>query len=224
MNTNVDKKNKKMIVSLSGLIGAGKDTVADYLVTLHRFRRESFANTLKDAVAAVFGWDRIMLEGRTESAREWREEVDTWWSERLNMPHLTPRWVLQYWGTDVCRRTFHDDIWVASLENKLRNSKDNIVISDCRFPNEIRAIRQAGGIVVRVIRGPEPKWYDDAVAYNRGPDGNPRWSVAKIQLGKLKVHASEYSWAGTKFDYTLDNNSTLDNLYQQVKELATGRG
>ena len=98
-----------MIIGLVGLIGSGKDTVADYLVNVHGFRRESFAGTLKDAVAAVFGWDRTLLEGRTRASREWREQVDTWWAARLNMPDLTPRWVLQYWGTEVMRRGFHDD-------------------------------------------------------------------------------------------------------------------
>ena len=67
-----------MIIGICGFIGAGKDTIADYLVNLHHFRRESFANTLKDAVAQVFGWDRTMLEGRTKMAREWREQV-AWW-------------------------------------------------------------------------------------------------------------------------------------------------
>ena len=54
-----------MIIGVCGFIGSGKDTVADYLQNFHEFRRESFASTLKDAVAAVFGWDRTMLEGRT---------------------------------------------------------------------------------------------------------------------------------------------------------------
>ena len=128
-----------MIIGLVGLIGAGKDTAADYLVNFHEFRRDSFANTLKDAVSSVFGWDRILIEGRTKEAREWREQVDPWWATRLAMPHLTPRWVLQYWGTEVCRTGFHDDIWIASLENKMRKTFDNIVISDVRFPNEITA-------------------------------------------------------------------------------------
>ena len=208
-----------MIIGVCGFIGSGKDTIADYLVNLHHFRRESFANTLKDAVAQVFGWDRTMLEGRTKQAREWREQVDPWWAERLDIPHLTPRYILQQWGTEVCRKGFHDDIWIASLENKLRNSRDDVVISDCRFPNEIRAIKQAGGIVVRVVRGPEPEWYNAAVSCNRGPNGNSTWALSGRRLEQLGVHASETAWVGTKFNVVLDNNGTLDDLYQQVKRL-----
>ena len=209
-----------MIIGVCGFIGSGKDTVADYLVNLHHFRRESFASTLKDAVSAVFGWDRTMLEGRTKEAREWREQVDLWWAERLNMPNLTPRWILQNWGTEVCRKNFHDDIWIASLENKLRNSTDDIVISDCRFPNEIAAIKKAGGRVVRVVRGAEPEWYQLAVSRNRGPNGNSSWALSGRKLEQLGIHASETAWVGTKFDAVLDNNGTLEDLYQQVKRLA----
>ena len=210
-----------MIIGICGFIGSGKDTIADYLVNLHHFRRESFANSLKDAVAHVFGWDRTLLEGRTKQAREWREVKDEWWSDRLGM-EITPRYILQQWGTEVCRGGFHDDIWIASLENKLRHSKDDVVITDCRFPNEIKAIRAAGGRVIRVVRGPEPEWYNAAVSVNHGPDGNSSWSLSKKKLAKLGIHASETSWVGTKFDAVLDNNSTLDHLYQQVKDLAQG--
>ena len=200
-----------MIIGICGFIGSGKDTVADYLVNFHEFRRESFASTLKDAVAAVFGWDRTMLEGRTKEAREWREQVDPWWAERLAMPTLTPRWVLQYWGTEVCRKSFHDDIWIASLENKLRMSKDNVVISDCRFPNEIQSIRDAGGKIVWVQRGELPEWYQTAL------DANAGHNYAVQDLKMRKIHASETAWVGTDFDSILDNNYTIDNLYQQAK-------
>ncbi len=208
-----------MIIGICGFIGSGKDTVADYLVNFHGFRRESFASTLKDAVSSVFGWDRTLLEGRTKEAREWREQVDPWWAERLGMPTLTPRWVLQYWGTEVCRKGFHDDIWIASLENKLRNSKDHVVISDCRFPNEIKSIRDAGGIIVWVKRGQLPEWYEWALSVNSGDRGNLTWANSKHRLEKAGIHASETSWVGTKFDYELDNNSTIDELYSKIRNL-----
>jgi hypothetical protein len=209
-----------MIIGVCGFIGSGKDTIADYLTNFHGFRRESFANSLKDAVAQVFGWDRTMLEGRTKQAREWREQVDPWWSNRLGYS-ITPRWVLQFWGTEVCRKAFHDDIWIASLENKLRNSTDDIVISDCRFPNEIKSIKDAGGIVVRVHRGPEPEWYDAAISVNKGDRGNMNWALSRAKIEELGIHASETAWVGTKFDAILDNNGDIDDLFKQVKGLVS---
>jgi hypothetical protein len=208
-----------MIVGFVGFIGSGKDTAADYLVNFHEFRRDSFANTLKDAVACVFGWDRVLLEGRTKEAREWREQVDAWWAERLNMPDLTPRLMLQLWGTEVCRIGFHDDIWIASLENKMRKTGDNIVISDVRFPNEIKAIHNAGGIVVRIKRGDDPEWYDAAVSANAGPNGNATWSLSKAKLAQLKIHASETAWVGGAIDHTVYNDTTIDALFEQIKNL-----
>jgi len=201
------------IIGVVGFIGSGKDTVADYLQNFHEFRRESFASTLKDAVAAVFGWDRTLLEGRTKEAREWRETVDSWWAERLSMPTLTPRWVLQYWGTEVCRRGFHDDLWIASLENKLRNSKDNVVISDCRFPNEISAIKRAGGKIFWVQRGMLPDWYDIALKANQG-------DIKSItELKDLGIHSSETAWIGTDFDVIIDNNGLISQLYTELEDL-----
>ena len=157
-----------------------------------------------------------MLEGRTAQAREWREQIDPWWAERLDMPTLTPRWVLQYWGTEVCRKGFHDDIWISSLENKLRNSTDNIVISDCRFPNEIQSLKQAGGSIVWVQRGDLPAWYNDAVSANQGNN------VAINAMKLRKIHASEWAWLGSEFDTVLDNNHTISELYKQAEDLVVG--
>jgi len=201
-----------MIIGICGFIGSGKDTIADYLVNLHHFRRESFANTLKDAVSSVFGWDRTMLEGRTKQSREWREQRDEWRSNRLDK-EITPRLMLQLWGTEVCRKGFHDDIWIASLENKLRNTTDDVVISDCRFPNEIAAIKNAGGIVVCVERGIQPHWVDIAVQANKGVVSASKW------LADEKIHASETSWIGTEFNAVIDNNASMDHLYTQVNDL-----
>ena len=140
--------------------------------------------------------------------------MDAWWAARLNMPDLTPRLVLQKWGTEVARRSWHDDIWIASLENKLRKTTDDIVISDCRFPNEIKAVRDAGGVVIRVVRGDEPVWYSIAKRANKGD------IMAQQQLKDFNIHPSETAWVGTNFDAVIDNNADgLDNLYQQVKNL-----
>jgi hypothetical protein len=206
-----------MIIGIAGFQGSGKDTIADYLCNIYGFKRDSFATTLKDAVAAVFGWDRELLEGRTRESRAWREQVDPWWAERLNMPNLTPRLVLQKWGTEVARKSWHDDTWIASLENKLHKAHNDIVITDVRFPNEIRAVRDAGGIVIRVVRGPEPRWYESAVAANQQVQSAMSYMLAQ------NIHPSEWAWIGTDFDAVLDNSQEgLDPLFAQVKDLVQG--
>lgn len=200
------------VIGFCGLIGSGKDTAADYLVNFKQYRRDSFAGTLKDAVSAVFGWDRELLEGKTASARLWREETDKWWSARLGRI-ITPRVVLQQWGTEVCRHGFHDDIWIASLENKIRKTTDNIVISDVRFVNEIAAIKNQGGIVVRIKRGPDPEWFYTAKQHNLRPD------LQLMQKMWPAVHASEYSWAGSKFDFEIENDKSIQHLYDSLEKI-----
>ena len=204
-----------MIVGVAGFIGSGKDTIADYLITFKGFRRMSYAEPLKDAIASIFGWDRELLEGTTKYSREWRDTIDPWWAERLDIAHLTPRWVLQQWGTEVGRRAFHDDIWIASIENKLRSVKDDIVISDCRFPNELKSIKRAGGITIRVLRGANPEWYDSAVALNKGYYTAGYIEARKV-LEDYDVHASEYSSVGLDYDYYVENNGTIDELHRKV--------
>lgn len=202
-----------MIISISGLIGSGKDTIADYLCRFHGFKRMSFASSLKDAVASVFNWDRELLEGTTKSSREWREQRDDWWSNRLGMD-ITPRFILQNWGTEVCRNNFHRDIWVASVENKLRTTTDSIVITDSRFKNELIAIKSVGGITCRVIRGEDPDWCEWASRYNMLND-----SSALKALVDAGIHPSEYSSVGLDYDFTIANDGSIDDLYRQVNNI-----
>ena len=191
-----------MIIGVCGLIGSGKGTVADILVDEHGFEKVSFADSLKDAVSAVFGWPRALLEGDTEESRDFREQVDTWWARKLDMPFLTPRIVLQQWGTEVCRNSFHNDIWILSLERKLGDG--NYIIPDTRFPNEIDIVQRMGGQVWRVKRGADPEWF---VGYQNNGKAPP------------DIHASEWAWARAVFDHVVDNEGTIDQLRESVKSL-----
>jgi len=213
--------NNTNLYALLGWIGSGKDTVASRLESHYGWRRVSFAGALKDAVSVIFGWPREMLEGLTLDSRAWRENVDPWWADRLGIPHLTPRWVLQHMGTNVLRQHFHDDIWIAALEKRLIDSDDQpIVISDCRFQNEIKLVKQYQGNLVQVIRSFEtPVWYQCAVRQNFASDEELLDLIEhSLTMESLypQVHSSEYSWVGSKIDYKIMNTQTLEDLYEQI--------
>jgi hypothetical protein len=195
---------KQKVIGIVGFIGSGKGTVGDYLVKCHGWQSVSFASSLKDATAAIFGWPRNLLEGNTPNSRLWREQADHYWSSKMNF-EVTPRWVLQQLGTNVLRNNFFDDIWVASLERKIMHTDSNVVITDVRFPNEINMIRSNGGRLWWVKRDPLPKWYQCAAT---DPESMP--------LLYPDVHASEYLWCNQGPFAAIDNNSTLEHLYHQV--------
>ena len=88
----------RKIIGIAGLIGSGKDTVANHLIKEHNFQRIKFADKLKDGVAAIFEWPRELLEGDSDESREWRETPDEFWSKELG-EDITPRFVLQKFGT-----------------------------------------------------------------------------------------------------------------------------
>ena len=207
------------LVGICGLIGSGKDTVGEVLVNEYGFSKLSFAGTLKDVTAVLFDWDRNMLEGTTPETRAEREVIDPWWSEKLGRD-WSPRIALQQMGTEVMRNHLHNDIWILTLENKLRKL-GNVVITDCRFPNEIDFIKERGEIWT-IDRGPKPSWWNYAVRFNHPLDADTRRVMHDLDQTpeQLGVHASEYSWAGVDAEHTIDNNGSLKGLYNRVRSLA----
>lgn len=206
------------IVGILGFKGSGKDTAGEYLVREHGFVVESFANPLKDLLAAVFGWDRALLEGNTVDSRVWRETPDEWWEAKLDwhatkgayLGRFTPRVAMQFIGTDVLRNHFDDSLWIKSLEARIRD-KDKVVVTDCRFPNECKLIIGYQGLMVRVKRGPEPEWFDLAKEAAAGYKG----SMAAMQVQYPKVHISEYAWLNEPASL-IENDGTISDLYGKV--------
>ena len=196
-----------MIIGICGFQSSGKDTIADLLIKEYGFKKLSFAGALKDVVSIIFGWSREKLEGLTKEDREWREQIDCWWSTTLEMPLLSPRYVLQYFGTDLFRNQWHPDIWVKVVENQLKNY-ENIVITDCRFENEINLILAHGGKIIHIYRE-LPLWFNN---YKIGID---------VEESKL-LHRSEIEWIRCYKDYEIYNNGTIEELYTQINNLFLG--
>jgi hypothetical protein len=198
-----------MIVGICGLIGSGKGTVADILVE-QGFTKVSFADKLKDGVATIFDWDRAMLEGDTDESREWREQTDDFWTQETGRT-ITPRVVLQEFGTECMREGFDNGVWVSLLKKQMIDNPGNYVVPDVRFRNEQNMIRELGGEIWQVKRGKDPEWFARAIFDNNNLE------TSNLMSG-YDVHESEYKWidVNTRFDFILNNNSTLLDLQSLV--------
>jgi hypothetical protein len=198
-------------------MGSGKGAVGDLMVANYGFIHESFARSVKDAAAVIFGWDREMLEGVTPESRKWREEPDSWWSSRLGKP-FSPRYALQLLGTEAGRDVFDTNLWVYSIERRIDPNK-NYVITDVRFPNELDMIRKMGGVIIRVKRGDDPEWYETALEQNHTPYDQQYILEDRKCLMEQKypnVHFSEWAWIGHPVDGVFHNNGKLENLSKAV--------
>ena len=126
-------------------------------------------------------------------------------------------------GTEAGRGVFHPDLWVHTVMRRCdRAPQNNYVIADVRFPNEIQAIRDSGGKVIRVRRGDDPEWYSCAFTQNT-TDENDLWmlqdSEELMEQKYPNVHKSEWAWIGSHYDIVLDNNCDLSTLQKRVDDL-----
>ena len=201
-------RNIQMVIGICGLISSGKDTIADYLIKTHTFHKISFADKLKDSVSAMFSWDRELLDGKTNESRKWREEVDSYWTSETGRT-ITPRLVLQEFGTECMRNGFYDGIWVSLTKKKIiENPNMNFVLPDTRFPNEAKMLYDIGGEVWRVKRGEDPAWFSE---------------YQELGVEPTDVHPSEWAWAQTKFKHIINNNGTIPELKDQVRDLLASK-
>lgn len=197
-----------VIIGICGFQGAGKDTFANYLVTHYQFIRYSFADVLKNILHELFGWDRTLLEGDTQESRLFREQPDHWWSNSLSIPDLTPRKMMQIIGTDLFRNHFHDSIWIKIIQKKIqqqlqRNSTINIVVTDCRFPNEIQMIKQFPNSFFICVLKEIPSWFSQ---YEQGEDCDKETA---------HLHECEKAWIRVHKDFILYNDAPTKELFEQ---------
>jgi hypothetical protein len=147
------------------------------------------------------------------------------------MKTMTGRQFLQWLGTDAIRNGLHRDAWVKALMSEYRpleriKFKDtsgynwdlqynkeldgpehypNWIITDVRFPNELRAVKRAGGYTIRLSR--LPKWIDGYT----NPDTIEAW--------KASLHESETALDNAKFDFMVSNHGTIDELTAQLETI-----
>ena len=176
-----------MLIGILGFKYAGKDTTADYLVEKYLFHKLALAQPLKDACQILFNFDNDQLYGSK------KEDIDLRWG-------TSPRIIYQYLGTDIFRKDIQkiipgidDNFWVRLTLDKLKKTytinAQNVVISDVRFQNEIDAIHEQNGIIIKVIR-PKLQNKDD--------------------------HVSEKNITDLKGDYEIINDGTVEDLYKKI--------
>lgn len=199
------------IIGVTGFKGSGKDTVGQFFEQ-HGYTVISFADSLKDCVSVVFGWDRTMLEGRSPKSRKWREENDPWWAEKLGVDFFSPRLAMTRFGTDIMRQYFHDDIWIINTERKI-NQHERVIITDVRFPNEMALIKRLGGKSIRVRRNPEPDWTNIAKLALQGCE------LSQKYLADNQIHESEWLLLNHSVDYEMENNGSVSDLYRECEKI-----
>jgi hypothetical protein len=204
-----------LIIGISGFIGSGKNTAADYLKRSHGFTQLAFADALKDAVGLVFGWPRYLLEGDTDESRIFRETIDQWWGKRLGIKNFTPRFALQHIGTDVFRQHFNDSVWILNVERKIATLQEHgysVVVTDVRFPNEVAALRSLGARFLLISPVQKPAWYVIARGFS---SYNLTQGMRELYP---QVHTSEYAWVQEQFDAEIVNSGTINDLYDRIEE------
>ena len=132
-----------MIIGVSGRKRSGKDTFAKRLIEAHGFRRESFADPLRDMAYA--------LNPLVDDVGRLAGVVDAIGWERAKDEHPEIRRLLQRLGTEAGRKVLGKNIWVDTAMRKTADG-ELVVFTDCRFTNEADAIRERGGHIVRIER------------------------------------------------------------------------
>lgn len=163
----------RKIIGLSGLKGAGKDTCAAFLIEQLGFERVAFADKLYREAAEAFGVTVEFLGNRETKesnlaqlslqncsdprfvqcvAEVLKLDQSSGQSDYLQLP-LSPRVVMQLWGTEFRRKKGIDSYWLDIVHKVIMASPEkSFVITDVRFLNEVKFVKQIGGINVRLRR------------------------------------------------------------------------
>lgn len=153
------------IVGITGFIGSGKDTAADYLTQNYGFKAVKFADGIKDMMRAI-GLTTAELEDR-----KLKEEPHSLLSGR------SPRYAMQKLGTEWGRDLMADQFW-TNLWAQRCNGKMLVVTADVRFHNEATLIEKNGGILIRIRRP----------ATDPHPDTWPTLHPSERDIPHLNVH------------------------------------
>jgi|SRR5690606_4006020 len=136
-----------LLVGLSGKAGAGKDSLARFLVQDHGFVRIALADPVREA---LYRLDPLIGEGSTCLT----DAVDSFgWDRIKRNPEV--RGLMQRMGTEVGREMFGAEFWTDLAVERIAyalHHRRNVVVTDVRFVDEAERLRNIGGQIVRIER------------------------------------------------------------------------
>lgn len=186
----------KNLIGISGKIGSGKDTVAAIIQELYpQYEIKKFAGKLKDIASILTGIPVEKFEDqefkKTDLGKEWSYVYpDEYYDDGESvMVCMSVRQLLQKLGTDALRDNLHENVWVNALMADY-NKDSHWIVTDCRFPNEVKIIQEKDGILLRVER-------------------------STCNLG---THPSETALDNFPFEHVIFNNGSMDDLRNEVKK------
>lgn len=182
-----------MIVGLSGYARAGKNEAARGLEPV--FRTVAFADKLRDFLFMLNPVVDITPDSNEFNGIRFlrvQDVVESYgWDGYKESPYGNEmRALMQRLGTDCGRNLISDSIWVDATLDHVGNK--NVVVADCRFPNEARAIKKRGGIVIR---------------------------IEKPGVGPVNAHQSETALDNWDFDYTINNTGSISDLHFAIQQV-----
>lgn len=177
-----------VIIGLTGYAQSGKDTAARGLIESRGFTRLAFADLLKKTAYDIDPY----VETTPGCFERLSDLVDRLGLERAKS-YDDVRRLYQRLGTEGGRNNLGTDVWVDPVMRTAMASPSPVVITDVRFPNEVAAVKAAGGLVVRVERP---------------------------GVGAINAHASDAGIASLIVDMELVNSSTVEQLHAKIIDLA----
>jgi len=175
------------LIVISGKARSGKNTLGEILKRKFKenYFEMAYANELKRRLREDFDLSREQLYGDLKEVPDKRYRKIT---DKDEVVYWTPREIMQFMGTEAFR-TIDDNFWVKQLLKYIdRNKLKNVIITDGRFPSEINAVKERGGIHIRIERDHSMQVHGQA-------------------------HASEVSLDGyTEADYNIFNHGTIAEL------------
>lgn len=164
-----------------------------------------------------------MMDSKQCTKEEYEEEVKINWQTAYKTVY-TPRLLLQHIGTELFRNQIIDGIWVNALMSEYKPKEElvgttpeniqwgevypNWIITDTRFPNEHQAVKDKGGINIRVNRPKER----ELILRNAT-------SIIDTRKTLEPKHKSETALDNATFDYVILNNGTIEDLVNECRNI-----